>query len=276
MIYHLVNVQLEPEQKLYLYYFGDVHYNANECHKQRFHETISFFKQKAADGHKLMGYGLGDYNDSLSTSERAKVADLHDFSKDRFDEMADQFSDSFYKVIADIGVEALVEGHHYMTYMGEHPWKGATNTKYLCHLLGAKYLGTCGYVKLQFHHNLTWEFVLHHGVGSAQTRTGRVNRRKRFGEAFPKANSVILGHDHDLFVEQDYGFQPLSSTTMGTVHRYYVGSGSYLRGYILGREVGTYIEQAAYKPSRLGSPYFEISTSRNKGKWRLNVIGHIV
>jgi hypothetical protein len=209
----------------------------------------------------------------MSTSERKATRDLHDFTLDRFDEWAAAISETFVATALKPVREhflGLIEGHHYMLFQSGNEkfkrWYGETNTKYLADLLKCDYLGTCGYVTLDFGDGLKFEIIAHHGRGAAQTRNARILKRKRFGEGFPTANAVMVGHDHDLFIEPEQG---LGANEDGTypVARYYVATGSYLRGYILGRERGTYVEQGMLKPGQLGSAAFEF---RRDGK-RLRV-----
>jgi hypothetical protein len=269
MIYKNHKVSLAKGKSFYLIAFGDVHWNSDEADKKHFLETINFGRKKLKAGHKVGMIGLGDYNDSFSTSERKAFRDLHDFSLDRFDEWAAEISETFYEVLKPLkgSFVGLNEGHHFISFQSGKKefskYRGATNTKYLCDLLDTTYFGTCGYITLDFGGDIKWDFIAHHGAGAGQSRNARILKRKRFLEGFPSAAACVLGHDHDAFVEriQGLGIGPNGTYPMT---KYLVASGSYLRGYILGRETGTYVEQALYAPNQLGSAVLEFTIQEKK------------
>ena len=269
MIYKRYSIPIKKNRSFYLIAIGDIHYNSDECDKKHFLETLQFGVNKSRAGHTVRFIGFGDYNDSMSTSERKATRDLHDFTLDRFDEWAAAISNSFFSILKpNLGnFLCFLEGHHYMIFQsGKDEYKkfyGATNTKYLCDLLKCDYLGTCGYVVLDFGDGTKFEIVGHHGRGAAQTRSARILRRKRFGEAFPRADAVMVGHDHDLFIESEQGLGVGDKGTFPVTH-YYCATGSYLRGYLLGKERGTYVEQGMMKPGQLGSAAFEIHKEGGK------------
>lgn len=275
MIHLTQNIEIAKGKSFYLIFFGDVHWNTKECDRDRFQRTIDQAAKWKRQGHAVGLYGLGDYNDSLSTSERQAMTVLHDFTHERMDEWGIEISKTFYQVLKPVADNfiGLCEGHHYMTFATDiaDGYRGATNTKYLCNeLLRAQYMGTCGYVTLKFIDDLQYQFISHHGVGAAQTRNARILRRKRFGEAFPEANAVVMGHDHDLFIEPDQGIG-FDEDGMKSAGRLYIASGSYLRGYILGKEIGTYVEQRAYKPGQLGSPVLQFTIARGRRGKKLDL-----
>ena len=268
MIYKTHKINIPKGKALYLFCFGDVHYNCQEADQKHFEEMLARAKLEKRRGNLVKFLTFGDLADSMSTSERKATRDMHDFTLDRFDEWAAKIVETMYhKALKPFKGDflGLIEGHHYMVFQGDlYPkFRGSTNTKYLADLLDAPYLGTCGYLTLDFGEGAKWEIVAHHGRGAGQTRSARILKRKRFGEAFPNANAVMVGHDHDLFVEQEQGVG-INDDGMFEVARYYVATGSYLRGYILGKERGTYVEVGMYRPSQLGSVVFEIRKENKK------------
>jgi hypothetical protein len=269
MIYKQHKVSLPKGKSFYLITLGDIHMNTDECDKKHLTETRDFLVKKLRGGHQVGIVGTGDYNDSMSTSEREATRRLHDFTIDRFDEWAAEIALTTHKFFKPLegSFVGLTEGHHYMLFQsGKEEFRkyhGSTNTKYLCDLLKTTYFGTCGYVTMDFGNEIRWEFIVHHGRGAGQTRAARIAKRKRFGEAFPSANAVLVGHDHDLFIEPEQGLGVSASGTY-PINRYLVGTGSYLRGYMFGRETGTYVEQAMYKPGQLGSAVFEFTIENKK------------
>lgn len=268
MIYKKFKISLPKNKSLFLIGFGDVHFNCDEADQKHFEETLAFAAAKKKAGHLVRLLTFGDLADSMSTSERAATRDLHDFTLDRFDEWAARIAETLYeKALKPFKGDflGLIEGHHYMVFQGnKYPkYHGATNTKYLADLLDCEYFGTCGYLTLDFGEGVKWEIVGHHGRGAGQTRSARILKRKRFGEAFPNANAVMVGHDHDLFIEPEQGVG-VGENGMFEITKYYVATGSYLRGYILGKERGTYVEAGMMRPSQLGSVAFELKKQDKK------------
>lgn len=268
MIDKKFKINIPKNKCLYIIGFGDVHYNCDESDQKHFEEMLAFAANKKKAGHLVRFITFGDLADSMSTSEREKTRTLHDFTLDRFDEWAAQIVTTLYeKALKPFKGDflGLIEGHHFLQFQGGNYPKyiGATNTKYLADLLACTYLGTCGYVRLDLGDGVKWEIVGHHGVGAGQTRNARILKRKRFGEAFPNANAVMIGHDHDLFIEPEQGIG-IDDGGMHGITRYYCATGSYLRGYILGKERGTYVEAGMYKPTQLGSVAFELRKENKK------------
>lgn len=277
MIYLTQNIEIAKGKSFRQLFISDIHWNTRECDRDHFARTIDTAAKWKRQGHTVRIIGEGDYNDSLSTSERQQMTALHDFTKERLDEWGMEISKTFYKILKPVEgcFTGLIEGHHFMTFQTDiaDGYYGATNTKYLCHeLLKTTYFGTCGYVSYRFESGLKFEIVNHHGVGAAQTRNARILRRQRFGQGFPEADAVVMGHDHDLFIEAPSQGLAFDSYGMKSVHgQILIAAGSYLRGYMPNREIGTYVEQKAYKPGQLGSPVLQFTIAKGRRGKKLDV-----
>jgi hypothetical protein len=81
-----------------------------------------------------------------------------------------------------------------------------------------------------------------------------------------------MGHDHQKVIGTDQGIILDSDSDDGIsyVKRYYVGTGSFLKGYHAGRKRGSYVEKALMLPNELGVAMVEIEVEKRVGKWRLD------
>ena len=97
-------------------------------------------------------------------------------------------------------------------------------------------------------------FVAHHGFGGGRMLGSRVMNRVRFADNFPLAHLVFMGHDHTKLAIPGQGLvvDDTSEDGVGVVKRYYIGTGSFLKGYASGRKRGSYIEEKGLPPAQLG------------------------
>jgi hypothetical protein len=267
---------LEPGQRLFLVPFGDVHYNAPDCDKERFHRLIKWATDQKKHGNKVRFVGMGDYNDPLSTSERDVIIGskggkgLHDTTKMLLDKIAKQVSDEFAQVMMPVqdDVIGLVEGHHYMEFMTDEFYTRCwTNTEYLCETMGWNYLGDVGLGRLELTHGLYLDLLVYHGKGN-----GGLSTRMKAAKDFPGAHIVLMGHDHQKVIGTDQGIilNGESPDGLASMKRYYVGTGSFLKGYHAGRKRGSYVEKALMPPNELGVAMIEIEVEKRNGKWRVD------
>lgn len=267
---------LQPGQKLTLVPFGDVHYNAPDCDKTRFHRLIDWCVEEKKQGNLVRLIGMGDYNDALSTSEREVLVGakggkgIHDTSKIMLDDVAKRISDKFALALMPVreDVIGITEGHHFMEFMTDEFYpRGWSNTEYLCELMGWHYLGDVGLGRLEFSHGLYLDLLAYHGKGS-----GGLQTRVKAGKFFPGAHIILMGHDHQKVVGTDQGIiiDQDSPDGLASIKRYYVGTGSFLKGYHAGRKRGSYVEKALMPPNELGVSMIEIEIEKRGGKWRLD------
>jgi predicted phosphodiesterase len=274
MIVFQNKVKLSEGKRLLLVPIGDIHYNVKDCDKPRFHRLIAWLLEREEAGDVVRIVGLGDYTDPLSTSERAAFASMkggegaHDTTLELFDGVAAEMAYKIGSVLWPVRhmIVGLVEGHHYMRFAtNEVGVKGETNTQFLCTWLGTQYLGDIALGRIELPHQLGLDLAVFHGKGSPG-----LNARKKVGANFPQAEVVLTGHSHDKIVGCDQGLvlDPTSADGVRAVKRYYVGTGSFMRGYVPGRASGSYIEKAALQPSELGVAVVEVKIEKRGGKWR--------
>jgi len=97
---------------------------------------------------------------------------------------------------------------------------------------------------------------MHHGAGGAQTKGGKINRLKKFMDAF-EADIYMMGHVHDQTGTREV---VLSVNHAGTklIQKEKIGviSGGYLKTY--SQDVTTYGEVAGYSPTTMGAAWVTI------------------
>src|SRR3990167_3649380 len=243
-------VTLKKGQKCILAFIGDVHHNLEASHRKLFGDCVDYLADRAKRDVVCIA-GQGDYTDAFSTGERLKIRDLHGGTIEQIDD--------FHTALKPIEncIQGLLEGHHRHKFQGHGtkmkngtPLFGATTTEYLCKLIGCAYLGTMT-LSTYWINGKPLKYLGHHGYGSARTRSGRLIKRRRLAEKW-EGGIYALGHDHDLFIEEESRMVQ-NKADLGNLYRYYVASGSYLRGYITGTPFGSYIEEALLPPAELGS-----------------------
>ena len=275
-----INYNLKEGQSLWICPFNDIHYNTDECDKERFHRYIQWGVKRKAAGDKIVGIGLGDYNDTLSPSERAAIVSakggygLHETTLREIDKLIESQTLAFSKAVwpwkGDIAM--LLEGHHYSCYSGVYHTKrfrGNTTTEHLCTLLGAKYGGQLGILDLRFGHGLRLIVVATHGYGGARTPGARVIKRVRMNEVY-EGDLYLMAHDNTKMAISD---NVLSHTTGGKFvarKRTYCGVGSFQKAYPDNQPQGGYVEAIMLPPSDLGAVITQVRVEQRDGKYRLD------
>ena len=287
MIFIKKHINLKEGQTLRIIPIGDVHYNTVECDREKFHGLINQSKREIERGDIVYGIGLGDYNDSLSGSERAALVSakggfgLHDTTIRAIDLEAARLASTFHRASRGLPFLGLCEGHHFMKFgiadgaycqkLGAKP--GMSTTELLCLIKDCPFLGTLGVIDLTFPQGKRLRLVASHGYGGARTAGARVVKRVRMAEVIsPSCDTIfIMGHDDELMVK---GAQILDFDVNGNfiAHKVaFVGSGSFQRAYHKGRATGDYVEQLLLPPAQLGVSIIEVNLEKTiKGRWHLS------
>ncbi len=277
-----VKLKVNSEQKLFIVPVGDIHYNSKDCDRERFLNLVQWAMGKKKRGHLVKFIGLGDYNDALSTSERNVLVSakggqgFHDSTYDELDKMAKSISDVFLKALEPIKHDflGLVEGHHFMKFTTiDSGFAGKTTTEYLCSKLGCAYFGTTAKIAIEFPPSKEkLRLLVHHGFGSGTTLGGSINKRQKVGTSFPDVNIILMGHEHRKLVGLDQGIidDPTSKDGLDTIKRYYIGTGSFLKGYVPGNAQGSYIEKTLMPPAELGVVIIEVGLEKKGKRYRLD------
>lgn len=280
MIRKRINYNLKPGQSLWIAPFNDIHYNTDECDKERFHRYIQWGANKLKAGDKLCAIGLGDYNDTLSPSERAAIVSakggygMHETTLRELDKMVEGMTNNFTAAMLPWkgSIAMLLEGHHYMCYSAMHPSKslrGSSTTEHLCTLLGATFGGQLGILDLNFGHSLRLIVVATHGYGGARTPGARVIKRVRMNEVY-EGDLYLMAHDNTKMAISDNVLKHLANGTFVARKRTYCGVGSFQKAYPDKQPQGGYVEAIMLPPSDLGAVITQVKVELRNGKYRLD------
>ncbi len=105
-------------------------------------------------------------------------------------------------------------------------------------------------------HREAFRLWTHHGAGGAQTKGGKINRLKKFMDAF-LADIYMMGHVHDQTGTREVVLTTNRTCTKITEQQKIgVISGGYLKTYSQG--ITTYGEVAGYSPTTLGAAWVTV------------------
>lgn len=272
------HIPLKEGQLLWIAPFNDVHWNTEECDKERFRRYITWGVKELEKGNRIYGIGLGDYNDSLSPSERAALIaakggyGMHETTLKVFDEYIQAQADTFYDVIkpwkGHIG--GLLDGHHYMCFsaLAKGDLKSQSNTEYLADKLATVYVGRLGFFRLNLGHGLSFRILASHGYGGARTPGARVIKRVRMNEVF-QADLYLMAHDNTKMAISDNVLEEVNGKYVAR-KRTYCGTGSFQRAYPDNEAHGGYVEEIMLPPSDLGATITYIRVEKRSNRWRLD------
>lgn len=266
-------IPLRDNQTLRLIPVGDVHFDTEECDRERLQRFVQWAVAQERKGHVVRLMGLGDYLDFLSPSGRRKLtaAELYDTSRHSIEEGMWQRLREFAAFMRPVRhmFLGLLTGHHHYRFGVEKlsgRWLGRSSDEWLAHEWGCHYWGDgIALVRLRLPHGQHLDVMAYHGSGGAQTPGGRVQKRMRFAEIAPTAHLVITGHDNAKLAYPRSGLD----FDQGAIKRYVVGSGSFQRAYLERTEAG-YAERAGLVPADLGVVVIDVSVERRDGKWRVD------
>ena len=275
-----LNYKLKPGKSLFVAPFNDIHYNTDECDRERFHRYIQWGVKQMSEGNQLLGIGLGDYNDTLSPSERASMVSakggygMHETTLKEFDKLYERQTLGFSEVMQPWrgSIAMLLEGHHYSCYSGYYsnkPMKSKTTTEHLCALLKAVYGGQLGIIEANFGHGLRLRIVATHGYGGARTPGARVIKRVRMNEVY-EGDLYLMAHDNTKMAISDNVLSHTAGGKFVSRKRTYCGVGSFQKAYPDNEPSGGYVEAIMLPPSDLGAVITEVKVENRGGKWRLD------
>ena len=259
-------------EPVYIIPFGDIHWGAPLCHKDKFNEFLAWAKKKE----RCYFLGMGDYFDISSTSERAVFSNraFHDSTKKSLEHVYKSMADEFSAKVGFMKgrLIGLLEGNHYSELSS-----GITTTQYICEKLNCKYLGVSAFISLHFHapskcryKKKVIEVVAHHGLGGGRTSGSSVNKLEHMA-ADAEADIFLMGHDHKKSIVMDSKrrkiyFQEDRSVVVPR-KTILCRTGSFLQGYVSGEP--SYIADSALPPTDLGVVKIEITPQRRTiGKLR--------
>lgn len=260
--FYIPNVKVG--QTIYLIPFGDIHRSAPLCHAEKWKEFLEWAKHKK-DSYFL---GMGDYDDLVSTSERAGLAGarLHDSTLQTIESAYRHYTDRLIKELSFMKGRCvgLLEGNHYGVFQN-----GTTTTQRMCEALDCKYLGCSAFIQIvigERKRTMAVDVWAHHGLGAARLIGGSLNRVQQMAEA-AEADIYLMGHDHKKSVATITRLKlNHTGSHLRLSHRKAIlaRTGSFLRGYVPGAV--SYVADAMMNPTDLGCAKIELTPRRETGE----------
>jgi hypothetical protein len=245
-------------------FFSDMHEDtANFCESSWNRFMLGCIERKDRMSNYFV-FGLGDYNDFLSTSENRKIqnSELHESTSAKLSKLVDADVKSVCKRLDPIkeNIVGLSEGNHTWIYPN-----GKTSTESMCSRLGCEYLEYLFVVKIPIvcTSGARSSIIICgvHGKYSGKRAGATINGLEDLASIFMDADIYVMGHDHQR------GAVPSSVLTLNGNEfkikehvRYYARTGSFARGYQNG--VSNYVVRRLLKPSNLGGLRFNITFDR--------------
>lgn len=252
---HGHTIPIRCGRPVHLIFFGDIHRDAPSHALEKWHADINYWKSLK----NAWFFGMGDYLDSTSTTERECLGSISNKMHETFRNDVQALQLAKIEMIAKElqfmrgRIVGMLNGNHYFQFQS-----GINGDQKLCELLGAKYLGVCSFVRLMFDNcgrRISRDIFAHHGQGAARLVGGSLNRVAQMFEGV-EADIVAMGHDHKrgvvpgtprLFLASDRRNACLRLCQRDT---WVIRSGSYLKSYEPGRV--NYNVDAQRSPSNLG------------------------
>lgn len=178
-------------------FFGDVHRDSPNHAYTKWQDFLSYAKSQK----DMWFFGMGDYLDSTSTSERECLGHISPKMHETFrnDIQALQLAkcELFAKEIQFMRgrIIGMLNGNHYFQFAS-----GINSDQKICELVGAKYLGVCTLLRIYLAHDksnrrYSRDIFAHHGAGASRLFGGSFNRVQQMAEGV-EADILAMGHDH--------------------------------------------------------------------------------
>lgn len=269
---HGYEIPIRAGKTVRIIFFGDVHRDAPSHAIEKWHDDLAYWRSLK----DAYFFGMGDYLDSTSTTERECLGNIsgkmHEtFRNDvqalqlaKIELMAKELSFMRGRIIG------MLNGNHYFEFQS-----GINSDQKLCELLSAKYLGVCSFVRLRFSsfgRFITRDVFAHHGQGAARLVGGSVNRVAQMFEG-AECDIVAMGHDHHRYAVPGTPRMFLMNDSKHSLRfcereTWVIRSGSYLKG--TKPESVSYNVDAQRANRNLGHVEMQV-TMRLSGKMQMNL-----
>ena len=253
--------KVELNKTISLIPFGDIHYGAPNHAGAIFDSWL----EKVKTEKDAVFLGMGDYFDIASASERRLLhsADLHESTTDTLDELYKRQAEEFGNKICFMKgrIAGMIEGNHYSELKS-----GITTTQYLCEILGCKYLGVAGFVRIQLclgTMQISVDIFAHHGKGASRLIGGSLNRVQQLAEV-AHADIYLMGHDHKRSAGVQSRMYLDKLSTVKEQRQLFARTGSFLTAYRDGKV--SYIADMALPASDLGAITIHMTPHRDRAK----------
>ncbi len=240
--------------------FGDIHYGAPLHCKNTFKRFCEFAK-RSMDDHPTYFYGMGDYVEASSTSERKILnSGLHDSTIDIHDayhmEVALELAHKLKFMKGNI--IGLLGGNHYWQFAS-----GAITDHILCQQLECRYLGVLNVTHVSVDINgqkKTFDICAHHGKGGGKLIGSALNAVEDLRRV-ADADVYLMGHTHGKAIGAGSILRWNSSAKdLEARDLVYARTGSFLLGHRNDKK--SYISDAGLGPAPLGWVSIDATFSR--------------
>ncbi len=256
--------------------FGDLHFGAPLHCKNTFKRFIDFCK-KSLDHQPTMFYGMGDYVEVSSTSERRILnSGLHDSTLEVIDnQQLDTILELAHKLNFMKGhTIGVLNGNHFHEFKsGIHA--GKCSDHILADQLETKYLGVMNVTHVSVNLNgnkKTFDICAHHGKGGGKRIGATLNAVEDLRNV-ADADIYLMGHTHGKAVGAGAIHRWNSSAKcLETRDVVYARTGSFLLGHRNDKK--SYIADMGLGPASLGWVSIDASISRRttpEGKSRMQL-----
>lgn len=258
-------------QQMILMPVGDVHAYSRGWPQEKFVNHLKWGMDRGATF-----LGMGEYLDFTSTSQREKLAGLRISCSEELDEMVMEkimeFADLISFTKGNGNWVGLIEGDHYHEFQNRK-----TTAQVLCEYLGCDYLGDMAMIRIEMNvpgnKLAVCTVVAHHGVGSASTAGGHLNRVEKMA-GWLAADIYLMGHSHS---KANTAIDMLTFDGNVLYHRtkLIARTGGWFRGYDSGfplsldrpayESQGSYVEKKAMMPTAIGGIAIDIGYDKVEG-----------
>ncbi len=254
-------------------FFGDVHRDSPNHALDKWKEFLAYARTLK----NAYFFGMGDYIDSMSTSERDAMirAAMHESTTSDLENMALGKVTTLAKELDFMRgrLIGLLNGNHYFSFPS-----GINSDQKLCEKLGCKYLGVSTFTRLTLDHagaQQVFDIWAHHGAGGARLPGGSINRVDQMRE-HAEADCYVMGHDHKRGVFPANPRMRLDAHAKNGLRlrerqSWLIRSGSFLKAYEDGQV--SYNADAARGPCSLGHVELELTFKRAGATRSLEIRG---
>jgi hypothetical protein len=241
---------------------GDIHFNAPMFAADVFDAWCAKWKKKQ----NVYYVGVGDYLETLSTSERKALAQIHSSSREWMDS---RIMEDVDKLAAKL---EFTKGRWLGMLCGNHNHisaDGMTITQLLAKRLDAPALGVCAAIRLILNRtnssaHLVYDIWAHHGTGGGVLAGSTINALERWSNGLD-ADMALMGHDHKkvgIQIERLGLTGNRDTLRPKTKTITLIRTGGFMKAYEKGKV--SYLVERAARPLTLGTASAHIRLWRNK------------
>lgn len=263
---HAININVKLNEPFSIIPFGDIHRESPNFADAEWEKFLAYAKTKK----NAYFFGMGDYTDGCSTSERQTLmnGNLHDTTRETMKNVYKGVTASLANELSFMRgrIIGMLGGNHF--YQMDN---GENTDHIMAHALGAKYLGVCALVRLVLQYNQkshTIDIFAHHGKGGGKT-VGAVFNSVDDMQRIADADLYLMGHTHGKGAMPSHPRLRIARCSVKDGRPIirsrtpYLGrTGSFLKTYEAGRKA--YGVDALYPACSLGAIEFEYTLRRNR------------